>query len=588
MFLSKRKFVILLFLVLFLLLSGLSFDFSKFSFIPEAQASNNYIDNIELTTQNIRGVDYLKLTFHVKTTFSTRYFFENGTDIEDNFYYLGYPQFVGSQVFTQMASCRDNRDAWLLPDVAVDYDNGYIKNIDTWATYIGNNCVFSLPCYEFTWLAGNTYSVYLYSGGNVYLNPYKQFGSDATTSYFLSYDLNCLQNATLHLNSVGNNLPVNEDLHFTVYPTLTITYPPNHYPPHTDEDIIDEVAGDFNITGTVTQPSPYEYNEIVASFGFYNEWGKNEYIGEFTAPLSATSSQSFTIPIIGLPVSEPGSLEVLIQLRKVSNGQVLDSYGTTASPWNFIMKTVHEDGYTPPASSYPEWHKYFDIYAPSPSSDGYYHLTPPTSSVEFIYNFPETYKVWIYQGESTKLATSTFASLDIDFNKRFIVDNFDATSTPSYIHAVISNSDDEVIIDALFPVIETSAGETQNTGFWGEISDFISRTASSLFVPSPAVISKVSDGYRSLLTSKIPFSYFYDIKNVFASSTVGTATSLDSTVHIDIAGSDVSFPIFDVPDELTETDAYRTFYDFLRVGCYFMYVYYIIDRVRGMTEEGSD
>jgi hypothetical protein len=122
------------------------------------------------------------------------------------------------------------------------------------------------------------------------------------------------------------------------------------------------------------------------------------------------------------------------------------------------------------------------------------------------------------------------------------------------------------------------------TGIWADIADFGIKLVKAVFIPSVEVINAIEADFSNLVTNKIPFSYFYDIYSSFSSSTVGVATSTPQ-ISYTIGGVAFAYSIFDIPSQITETAGWQNFYLFLRYGCYLMFVYYIIARVRGVTEK---
>jgi len=359
--------------------------------------------------------------------------------------------------------------------------------------------------------------------------------------------------------------------YFTEIPTLTITYP-------FDEA---EISGNFNITGTITQPSPYEYNQLMTYAYLYNPLGPYDEIGVFTIPLLATSTQQFSQPIIGLPISNPNNIILINELQYLNpeTETITKTYrqgSGTEFPWQIRMTTFAEGEAPEYPFDPPIWPNYFDIYRPTASSDGYYRLTTPTSTIEFVYNFPETYKVRITQDEAEKLATSTFATVDPDGNLRFTVANFDAsTSTIKWVEANVYNASDNLIITALFPIIGLEAGAQENIGIWGQIESFIKGLLTKFFFPSTAVIDKFQTTIPNIVKSKIPISYFYEIKGIIEGANIATSTTPFPSVEVDLGGQMVDIKLIDF-SYLEEQGYMATLKNLMRIflwGMFFMYLY---------------
>lgn len=362
-------------------------------------------------------------------------------------------------------------------------------------------------------------------------------------------------------------------------PTLTLTWPEND----------GEISGDFNITGTITQPGNRPLNYFQARIVYENIWddpsNPSYTVGNFEVPISVTSTQAFTLPIFGLPVSNPNRLSIQLNglYRDPVTNEITDIYAFN-SYGDLNITTFNPTGESNPVNI-PDWYAYFSIYSPSISSDGYYHLSVPTSSIEFQYNFPESYKVAITEtsnGTTTpKLATTTFSTLDDDLDKRFSVDDFDAsTSTPSEVNVFVYNASGVSVINGVFNVMGTT--EVQNKGFFGEVQNFIGRMFSAFFLPSQSVLHTMITGYKVILESKIPFSYFTDTKVILDGADLGEATPLP-TLTLSLGGSDIELDVFNVPTEITSAPAYTTLYTLMRYVCWFMLLLYIIYKVQTLT-----
>ena len=225
-------------------------------------------------------------------------------------------------------------------------------------------------------------------------------------------------------------------------------------------------------------------------------------------------------------------------------------------------------------------------------SEGYYGLYTPTSTVGFKFNFPESYHVWITELEGattyTKLATSTFSDLDTNGDYKFTVQNFDSASADIYyINAYVSNADLDPVINVSFPVKGLGEGAVEQGPFYEQLGGILRGWLLDLVIPSPSQFHSLQDKYDSLFRSKVPFSYFYDIKDSFASTTAGVATSAPAFMFT-VGGETISFDPINAPAELTITQGWQTFYTFCRYAIYAMFAVYIIGRVKDITTEGSD
>jgi len=377
---------------------------------------------------------------------------------------------------------------------------------------------------------------------------------------------------------------VTEKFYFTEKPTLTVNYPQNNA----------EIAGNFNITGTITQPSPYEYNELWTYVYFYNPWqtdinyGYTD-VGIFRTPLQATSTQSFTQEIIGLPASETGTFIFINELEKVVNGTSVKQYqegGGAEYPWRIEITHLEDEGTSGLPENLPNWQTYLDINKPKASDDGYFRIKTPTSSVNFIYKFPETYKIKITQEGIGKLATTTFDEIDPYGTGFFTVNNIDAaTGTVKWLQATVYNYEDEEVINALFPIVGLEEGELENLGY-GVNENFFTRFLSSLFVPSTTYLNKFKIDLPELLKTKIPFSYFYDIKTAINDIQVGEAKEFPEISYA-IAGYNFEFNPLNIAGML-ESEGWATLYDLMKIACWLMFILYLFGRIRDKTTNTAD
>jgi len=523
-----------------------------------AAAANNYIEDIKFY-ENSDGLE--EISFKVKTSFDITI----GAELEPDNYNTSYCSIGGGYFGSQKNPPGDGINPRNFQFVL--YGDNYSFECNTTQHYV----------------AGQTYKGILTVGMRINHTTKKICVLDNCApvlncdikTYLSSYGTPTSNTyITLTSSLPGQWAPLydTEKYYFTEYPSLTTTWPEN--------DNI-EIAGDFNITGTITQPSPYEYNQLMTYAYLYNPLGEYDPIGVFTIPLLATSTQQFTQPIIGLPVSNPRNIVLINELQKLEGDIITETYrkdGGTEFPWLIRIKTFLEGE----APSYPfeppEWDNYLDIYRPSASSDGYYRLKTPTSTIEFSYNFPETYKIRITENEIEKLATSTFASIDPDGNLRFEVANIDAsTSTINWIEAKVYNTNDILIITARFPILGLEAGQEENLGIWGQIEDFIRKQTTALFLPSQTTIDKFQKSLPDIIKSKIPMSYFYEIKDIIQETNISTSTSDFPAVEVNLDGQEVELQLINF-NWLEEQGYMTTLKNLMRVflwATYFIYLFSI-------------
>ena len=565
-----KKAIILGIITGMILATGIpSFFFTKYTF-----ASNNYISNIKFFKDTD---DLAKVSFYVNQSF----------DIT-----------IGPKSY-----CNDDGVC------ACEISNSVIGNVNHWLNsgndYSGNIAIPDDAEYHFTcdrtyhFIAGQTYKGIIIAG-NAYTHVLdstnelcvkNKCGTGHANTDLIEYGgTDATLDSETYITNLGkaydsnSNWPMTdtEKYYYKEYPTLTITNPPDNA----------EIAGDFNITGTITQPAPYEYNQVVASLSYENDWentGEGYYIGEYTTDLTATSTQEFTLPIYGLPISDPGKIIVVMSLRNTTTNTDYHCQPDSAYPNMFKITTKAEAGAWKPPEEYPEWNKYLDIYSPSPSDDGYYKLKTPTSSIKFIYNFPEEYKIRITEDGNEKLATSTFKTLDPYNSKKFTIDNFNvSTSTPDQVEAKVYNTEDGLVISMIFPILGLKEGETQNIGLWNNIESFIKRILGNIIVPSPATLDKFKVNLPAELKSKIPISYFYDLKTAIANISVEEATS---TPPLQWTIGEYAFsmnPVDFGATGLAETQGWRDIYDLTKKALWLIFALYVFGRIRDRTTNTAD
>lgn len=137
--------------------------------------------------------------------------------------------------------------------------------------YLGETLLTnSFPCIPHrSWVAGNNYDYKSYTSGyNQDEEHCPQNNPDNATYTTANYIKIAPQ------NDGGLVFSDAEEYYFSEYPTLTITYPEDN----------DEIAVNFYITGSWTQPSPYPYHWLLAYFNpvgweFTNTFGQTISIG---------------------------------------------------------------------------------------------------------------------------------------------------------------------------------------------------------------------------------------------------------------------------------------------------------------------
>jgi len=212
--------------------------------VKNAFADNNYIDNINLGYETINGNSVAYMTFHVKTTFSTHYYLEVNRGFEDDYFYKGYNNVYFPKLYYYYGCTPDAHATWILPSVALNNDLT-VQDPSNWATYIGDVCSYNLPCYSYTFLAGNTYKVYFFWTEIYFWNP---------SASIIYYDASCYNNmGNVVIQQLGNNIPINESVSFTIYPTLSISYPHNN----------DEISGAFYVDGSYLVSSLDKYSRLL-------------------------------------------------------------------------------------------------------------------------------------------------------------------------------------------------------------------------------------------------------------------------------------------------------------------------------------
>lgn len=549
----SRKYKIILLTILVIIMS-LGIPDYLFLSLKHASASNAYVEDIVFYYEE--GTGYFCVDFKVKTGFTLTH------DFVDE---------KANQTIRMKGLGEDN-------------------NIDIGGWFWQYDLIGADQ--PITYTAGITYKNYIYSARQI-----ARIGAGLGYNYeYDNYEINggsyidILGNTDYYSppyeDAISPDWIENDDVYYIELPSLSLTYPA------TDDA---EIWSDFDIEGTITQPSPYEYNQVMAYAFFYNPYEETPYsaIGRFTTPLTATSSQEFSLPIIGLPITYPNKVIIYLELQYLNpeTETITETYREgSGTEWPWQMEITTRGTGTAPGEYPPEWNSYFDIYRPSVSNDGYYKLTTPTSTIEFIYNFPETYKVRITEEEDTKLATSTFGSIDTDGNLRFTVDNFDAsTSTPYWVEANIYNMNDELIITMLFPILGLEPGSIEDIGFWNVFKRTMDRMINDWLFPSvPTVLNKYKTNLVPLLETKIPYCYFFDVVEAIQAIDVDTATTTPD-ISFTIAGNVFAFNPFDIgATGLTETEGWTTLYNIMEMACYLMFVLYVFGRIRDRTTNTAD
>jgi hypothetical protein len=534
-----KKYKLFIFFIYFVLL----FSFGP-ALPPRALATNNYIDNISWT-KDVNGEAIM--TFHVLVSFDLTV----GTR---------YDQTYNSYI------CYE----WGNYSLGLNQADNYFNVIPV--SIVGNHYVSLASCdTTFHYLAGNTYTNFMMSGTGIrydrtdgYLcssfltNCGGSGGWNGCWSYITAVDGALTSDDYIDTFGkslwAGNQWPMSdtEKYYFSEYPTLTITFP--------EDDA--EIAGDFDITGTITMPSPYEYDQIFAKFFWYNPndpANEFDFVQGYMEELIATSTQTFSIPIWNLPKSDPRYLGIAFSL--IGGG----GYSFTGS--NIKIKTMFEIGTWPPGS--PEFGDLYylntgliDIWSPSPDPDGIYYLTFPTSSVDFMLYGDLAPHDLILITETTqgsteiKLATTTLDNVlgggyfqDImkwftgGKNGIFTLDNIDAeTSTTSVLNAYIYSADGGLLVENHWFIKAVAEGGSQNVGIWDAIDTFITGQLTKVF----SISEETKQLWFSLgdsLKAKIPFCYFYQVKDIFDNVDLEAAEANPFAMSVSFAGATTTFNI---------------------------------------------
>ena len=535
-----------------------------FLLLNKAEASNNYISDIKFYKDT--ATDFYVMEFDVNTTFQIDY---------------GAKQWTGAYWRVEIAPGGSFFGKWKLKDNSTELGFSWWVP-DDWNS---ENLEFSEYNSTKTFTAGNTYKAMIINNGYIYYET--ELGNEVWINPTDTLQSSTLTTETYFTKFGYYGYPAswpfqdNEQYYFSETPNLSLTFP---------EENEQEIAGDFQITGTITMPSPYtDYNYIAAAVYFENPWSEDpiDLIGYFHTPLTATSSQEFEIDVLGLPVSYPNKIKVRMELWNMKNDIISNTYTGTGWPWYFDLYTRHIGE----APTYPEfspiWEKYLDISKPKLSEDGYYKIYTPTSKVEFIHNFPETYKIYIEQESVVKLATTTFDNINIGDTRKFEVDDIDAsTSSVKWIEAIVYNPDDEEIIRALFPILGLEEGEFEDIGenfIVKALKDF----AREWLSPDITFVNVMKETLTDLLKSKIPFSYYYQIKEIFYDIVPEGEPEPIPPIKIELADKEIELDIFNI-DELIETEGWQDLQLVLSAGIWALLPIYVIDRIRDKTSNKSD
>lgn len=516
-----------------LLLFGVLGSVSQHLFSNVALASNSYISNETLTTDSCGN---LILTFHTDTTFIIN-IWDYGTKL--SYWWVKTPP-----------------ERWNSDWVRIYPVNGGAYN-------------------DYTYTAGNTYSVYLYS--SVLINDACDVNAgrfNINADKFSAVNIDWTQEVYIY-GIQSQSTPWSDNsyhLDLALTPSLTLTYP--------EADA--EINGPFEITGTITQPSPYEYNYVSAKFYWYDPndpTNEFNFVQAYVEDLTASSSQAFSISITNLPISNPRYLGVSISLLKPGG-----SYYSTGYPWVFKLKTMAEVGQWPPGPP-PSGSEIFlndgliQIWSPSPASDGLYYLSTPTSTIQFmLYGSlsPDDLIVIseVVNGQTlTKLSTrplsevvgagyfETLAHALFPTNGYFTVDNFDVSTSTSYeVSAYIYDASMNELVENHWWVQGTEGAQAK--GIWGAIDTFISAQLVKVFSISENT-RQLWFGIADILKQKVPMVYFYEIKDIFDNASLEDSAVLPAfAIHVpgESASSTISVNMFDTSqfESTGGTSAIRT------------------------------
>jgi len=229
--------------------------FNGFS-VKTAEAVNNYIDNTKFYKNDL---GLYTLEFHVKTSFTWGNLFWC--------YNSNCQGLVGKADFDL------NKDFFGTPQASLFYDNvPSCYTLPIWSPRSG----YYINTWHCDLVAGNTYKINVNS---FYVWNIAQTPANAKLLY--QYNLvvgNLLTLISGRLYPAGDN---NEQVAFSEFPSLTITYPQNNM----------EIAESFDIQGSYTLPAGSGYNLLMAGFfkaGNYDiNW--NNAVNVFTIPVSEPS-----------------------------------------------------------------------------------------------------------------------------------------------------------------------------------------------------------------------------------------------------------------------------------------------------------
>jgi hypothetical protein len=222
-------------------------------FSKKALASNNYIDNIQFTSQN----GLLKWSFHVKTTFTITI-------------YCGWSNDKGY-------ACGNGNNNVLHTDF-YPYFSFALSLADYTSTFPDD-----WTANNFTFTAGH-----IYSGCVIYGNYWKQDPTDTSLCVSAS---GFTSNNYFYFTDSPAYWPIHDDDHyyFIQFPSASISYPHDN----------DEIAGAFNVQGSFSIPAGKSADYITISF---NPVGAGySLLTHFSQYISGQNQGTFSIPVSGIP-----------------------------------------------------------------------------------------------------------------------------------------------------------------------------------------------------------------------------------------------------------------------------------------------
>lgn len=491
-----------------------------FLLLNQAQASNNYIENIKFYCED--NIPYSE--FFVTTTFSA------------------------------------------VKQLTIGYVKvGYIKDYNPSPS--SHSLAWNVPK-NYTFTAGNTYKLITYVAAGV----------TETCSNLDNYSYIIFNRTDTPFSP---NFTDQEKYYFTEYPSLSLDYP---------EDEM-EIAGDFNITGNITMPDPYEYNKIRTQFYWYDENNPDNTFNNITGfihNLTATSTQEFSIPIENLPKSDPKYIGVKFSLMS-----------DTAETYYFDdqsikIKTMYEIGTWPPTTpTGPNIFSFFnigaiDIYHPGPRDDGAYHINTPTSTITFIISqeMRADNNIWIHErliggNQETIYATSTIGDLtgtlfEQVWSRTFEIDDvFAETSTPAWLSAVITSQTGELIAENHWLIKGLEEDDEEDIHWlWGILDPYLNQTIRRIFF----IQEDTKQAFYSIgdiIKTKIPLCYFYQIKNIFDEINLTEEKTPLPAIAVEIGGYDYDINILNT-DFLEEIGFIENFKDLQRVVLWGIFLIYLI------------